>query len=1301
MTCAALTVPLAAALATYELTAVYVLAAVAAVVVFLALYRVVVAEGARQAWRGLRSLRDRPAQLPVRPGPESSSPESAPLALVAAEIGATRKPRSIASVIGLLFVVAAGAGLAWIAALLGTKGLAAAVGGVAIACLLAFVRDKTVFFTFAAVSSLTFVLHKSIGPQDLEQSGGAISVYITSFDLLVLLLYGLWIWEGTFAADIRAAARRPLIWLPLACLTLLLPSLLVAPSLVHSASELTRMGWMYLLYAYVAIRVRTVRHVVSVLLGLAAIAVVELVVVVLQWRTGGVLGLSFLGVPTSLGERTTDSEVIGRPFGTMVHPVFMAAALGIIAMVALAFALELTSTAAKLSAIGVTGACLACMWISQTRASFVAAVMAGGFLVLVALIRRRLTWRTLGAFSLAGLVGVALFWSRISEKLVANFGTGHYQTEIASRLELNAVALRMIEDNLLLGAGLNNFETVLPRYEANPVIFFGHPVHNLYLLFLAEVGIVGFVGVVVLGLALYDAAIRLGRSQDRILAGVGIGAAGAMGFLMLEELLGFSLRQDIPLALFWLLAGLVAAGTQMAGMRWPDRAARSPQDRSTSESARAPRPRAGQHATLGRAVLRRRILSRVTLASTLLGLVLTAGPLLPPAGVDSAVAAPSPPGVIFTADSRSTGTRAIYAADADGGRIRKLTPDDGRYYDWPRFAFGNTKIIYTVRTLDPGAPEDIMLMDTDGSSPRLLKHFEYRVAQPLVDPSGRYVIYNGSAPWFPRVALYRLDLATMESRNLTAVTQRIGFDADPFLSADGRRLLLVNNHSRRGTQLAEMTPDGTQRRFLTAGNAFDTDPGLSPDGSLFASSSYRGPGQPGEGRTAGGSRVRPGDWQITVRKRTGGRERVLTQGQDCTVRQPDDPCAPQDASGWVPRFLNDSSGVSFIAALDQTRVCICALGVDGNNPRIIVDEPDLAIDWYDWPQLPGSVTSTDIIGTEQSDSSLLLTAGGPDNKNHLIVASPDLMDRLPIALPKRLQPLEAAWGSDRRSILFTAKVPLPSRARPHPAAPPGKTRRTHITLSDLDPVATNQRMAESEKTRAEVAQRQVFLRAADGRIRQLTDPWIEDWQDGVPDGDVRGSSRPRMSPDGRFVVVTNTSTLTGESFLLRIDLRTGGVVNLTNATAGAVPTDDSAAVFSPDGSRLSFAWTKGTQRGIYTMNAETGHGVQQFVDDPGDAETPAWSPKGSLLAYVSRRQQSRTVVRATRIASGRGTETATLSVGQDSAWAPVVSPEGDRVAYLARWGNLANVYVADVSSGGQNRPLQPDLQHNVLSVDWR
>lgn len=467
--------------------------------------------------------------------------------------------------LGLSLVVVAAASAAWLAAGLGLQGMIALGGGIGVLALIGLVKDRSVFFTFAAVGSLTLVLHKSLSTQDLSQSGGAISIYVTTFDVVLLVLYGIWISEGTFATDVRVAFRRRILWLPLVGAIFLLPSLLSVPSVTHAVSELFRMGWMYLLFVYVAVRVRTRRHVWAVLGGLAVFAVIELAVVSLQATTGGVLGLSFLGVPTQLGERTTDSTVIGRPFGTIIHPVFMGAVLGALALMALAMAIELRRSLAKIAASVLVPVCLLPLYIAQTRAALVSFAIVAVVLIGTGIARSRLTWPTIWRMGLGLAVAAIAFLPQLMAKYSANFGTGHYAEEIDSRTQLNDIAVQMISDHWGLGVGLNNFELVLPAYEPHDVIFFGNPVHNLYLLYLAETGIVGFAGVVVVGFGLFLVAIRVARSKERLLGGVGVGVAGAMAFFMIEELLGFSLRQDIPLAMYWLLAGLAVACCQLAG----------------------------------------------------------------------------------------------------------------------------------------------------------------------------------------------------------------------------------------------------------------------------------------------------------------------------------------------------------------------------------------------------------------------------------------------------------------------------------------------------------------------------------------------------------------------------------------------------------------------------------------------------------------------------------------------------------------------------------------------------------------
>ena len=104
-------------------------------------------------------------------------------------------------------------------------------------------------------------------------------------------------------------------------------------------------------------------------------ASIEFVVVVLQWKTGGVLGLSFLGVPTQLTARTTDTSELGRPFGTIIHPVFMGAVMGSLGLMAVALGLTLKRSLLKVAALGMALVCTLPLYLAHTRAALVAFVL--------------------------------------------------------------------------------------------------------------------------------------------------------------------------------------------------------------------------------------------------------------------------------------------------------------------------------------------------------------------------------------------------------------------------------------------------------------------------------------------------------------------------------------------------------------------------------------------------------------------------------------------------------------------------------------------------------------------------------------------------------------------------------------------------------------------------------------------------------------------------------------------------------------------------------------------------------------
>jgi O-antigen ligase len=104
------------------------------------------------------------------------------------------------------------------------------------------------------------------------------------------------------------------------------------------------------------------------------------------------------------------------------------------------------------------------------------------------------------------------------------------------RLPLMETALRMIEDNAIVGVGLNGYRANMTRYDETQIFVsrvFPNPVHNVFAHVTAEIGIPGgiFFGLLIVA-ASFEAFRALG-SRDRLVFAVALGIlAGLVAFVM-------------------------------------------------------------------------------------------------------------------------------------------------------------------------------------------------------------------------------------------------------------------------------------------------------------------------------------------------------------------------------------------------------------------------------------------------------------------------------------------------------------------------------------------------------------------------------------------------------------------------------------------------------------------------------------------------------------------------------------------------------------------------------------------------
>ncbi len=689
--------------------------------------------------------------------------------------------------------------------------------------------------------------------------------------------------------------------------------------------------------------------------------------------------------------------------------------------------------------------------------------------------------------------------------------------------------------------------------------------------------------------------------------------------------------------------------------------------------------------------------------------------------------------IVFAATGRSLTDptflyQAIYTADGDGNNVKRITPiGDGIYYDWPMWAMHGTKIVYTTRTtLEGGAPEYVWMADPDGSHAVKLTTNPWRNIQPRISPDGNWLLFTSFWDEFPSQGLYRLNLSTGQVENISATYWKDGaLEADPKWSPDGTQIVFAVTRAKppareQPTQIYSMRPDGSNRQALTDDSYFNTDPTMSPSDQLVAYSSYRGPGDPTADQARTKFDVKQRDWRLVMKDLNTGEDHELTEGKNCSIRPPLDPCSIQQAPAWVPQFSPDGQRIAFLGIRSSFHSGIYTIGIDGKSPKALLEFTDRAISWYDWSdEGPPPLLATPLFAAAPGSALLYsglayidLSAGGALPPSQTFISSLDRWATLPIQPAGRpdLAPALARWSPDRRLIAFTARVPVDYALGP-PLPPAGQARQVHFSFANPE---------SADRPPASSAEEQVFVMTADGSFtRQLTTPKTEDYMDAVADDDFRGNTDPDISPDNRYAIFINRSGVSNESWILREDLETGEVLNLTSMTVGTTPAGDVRARFSPDGRRIAFISAVGETTQVFVMDRD-GQNVKQLTDDDHINLDPSWSPDGKWLAYTSYRGPGSPVVEGEDGVSLDGTrrvkvtdwhllklnvethETVTLVDDPDvAAFRPVWSPDGSGIAMVS-YGRSKQPDIYMVGADGRNlRPVAITLKTKELSIDWR
>ncbi len=178
----------------------------------------------------------------------------------------------------------------------------------------------------------------------------------------------------------------------------------------------------------------------------------------------------------------------------------------------------------------------------------------------------------------------------------------------------------------------------------------------------------------------------------------------------------------------------------------------------------------------------------------------------------------------------------------------------------------------------------------------------------------------------------------------------------------------------------------------------------------------------------------------------------------------------------------------------------------------------------------------------------------------------------------------------------------------------------------------------------------------------LSDDFSSRWANG------RGQFAPQWTQDGSQIVFGHA----GRIFLIDTDgsdIRSlSGSLEPAHAYSETAEIDFSPSI-SPKGDRIAFTTLRFAKGGLseHTYEIATmamdGSDIQRLTSNTWDDVNPAWSPDGSLIAFVSVREGVPRVVTVTPDGSELHNVAPTVTA---STLAPVWSPDGSKLAFVAR-----------------------------------
>lgn len=324
--------------------------------------------------------------------------------------------------------------------------------------------------------------------------------------------------------------------------------------------EILRLLKMILFVWVSAYYINSRKKIVFVVNILMVMIIIQGLLAILQSVFSLSFGLGFLGEH----EFWTVSEggtTIGRAGGTLGHANVLANFFEVLTPISLALAFSDVKGRLRLLAkvavpLGIIGT-----FLTSSRAGWVALII-GLFLVIAQFRRRVAKTRVIFVVLIVGLVLAfigLMFGDIITARFTVFLGNSRIVREITAQTALNVISA-----NPIIGVGANNYPIVSSKYTGVPSYsglaeLAAADVHNIILLYGAELGLIGLVSLGVLLLSIWRLARQITRLGDPFFVVLATGIISGILSLFAHGMWDWLLRYDPVYTLFWFVIGLLVA----------------------------------------------------------------------------------------------------------------------------------------------------------------------------------------------------------------------------------------------------------------------------------------------------------------------------------------------------------------------------------------------------------------------------------------------------------------------------------------------------------------------------------------------------------------------------------------------------------------------------------------------------------------------------------------------------------------------------------------------------------------------